>query len=93
MNRKIKQFGFSGVIADDSAIPRMREQYRKMIEDGMREDGYVPVLDLDPIFNISYNEDKNTYDFSMYIHGVFVGKKKSKEYHGYSGQRLIPRSN
>lgn len=93
MNRKIKQFGFDGVIADDSALPRMRLQYQKMIEDSMRDSGYVPVRDLDPVFKISYNEENNSYLFSISVHGIYVGKKKAKEYDGYVGQRLIPKSN
>jgi hypothetical protein len=92
-NKKIKKFGMEGTIADDSAIPRMRQQYEKIIIDGMRDSGYVPVLDLDPLFYISYNEQKNNFNFEIYIHAVFVGKKKATEYDGYAGQRLIPRSN
>lgn len=92
MNRKIKQFGFDGTIADDAALPRMRLQYEKMIEDSMRDYGYVPVRDLDPVFKISYNEKNNSYNFSIFMHGIYVGKKKAKEYDGYVGQRLIPRS-
>ena len=91
-NKKIKKFGFEGTIIDDAAIPRMRAQYERTIVEGMRESGYVPVLDLDPLFYISYNQVKNTYSFEIYVHGVFVGKKKSKMYYGYAGQRLIPKS-
>jgi len=93
MNRKIKQFGFDGVIADDSVLPRMRLQYEKMIEDSMRDSGYVPVRDLDPIFIIKYNEENNSYQFSISIHGIYVGKKKAQQYDGYVGQRLMPKSN
>lgn len=93
MNRKIKQFGFDGVIADDSALPRMRSQYQKIVEEGMRDSGYVPVRDLDPVFKISYNEANNSYSFSIFLHGIYVGKKKSRQYDGYVGQRLIPKSN
>lgn len=92
MQRKIKKFGFDGIIADDASIPRMRSQYQSMIVKGMRDSGYVPVLDLDPLFYISYDSSKNHYNFNIYIHGVYVGKKKSKMYDGYAGQRLIPRS-
>lgn len=92
-NKKIKKFGMEGTIADDSAIPRMRQQYEKVITDSMRDSGYIPVLDLDPLFYISYNQEKNNFNFEIYLHGVFVGKKRATEYDGYAGQRLIPRSN
>jgi len=81
-----------GTIADDSAIPRMRIQYEKTLLTGMRDSGYIPVLDLDPLFYISYNQEKNLFNFEIYLHGIFVGKKKATEYDGYAGQRLIPRS-
>jgi hypothetical protein len=92
-NKKIKKFGMEGTLADDSAIPRMRVQYERTILNGMRDSGYIPVLDLDPLFYISYDQDKNIFNFEIYLHGIYVGKKKAIEYDGYAGQRLIPRSN
>lgn len=91
-NRRIKKFGFDGIIKDDAAIPRMREQYHNLIVKSMRDSGYVPVLDLDPQFHIRYDHDKDQYHFQIYLHGIFVGKKKSHQYDGFSGQRLIPRT-
>ena len=91
-NRKIKKFGFEGVIKDDSAIPRMRAQYETMIVQSMRMSGHVPVLDLDPQFHLEYDHNKDQYSFQIYVHGIFVGKKKALEYEGFTGQRLIPRS-
>ena len=92
-NKKIKKFGLEGIIADDSDLPRLRFQYEKTIITGMRDSGYIPVLDLDPLFYISYDEIKNYYNFEIYLHGVFVGTKQAMLYDGYAGQRLIPRSN
>jgi hypothetical protein len=89
----MKKFGFDGIIADDAAIPRLREMNEFLLIEIMRDSGYVPVLDLDPIFYISYNESKDNYNFGIYMHGIYVGKKRSQEYHGYSGQRLVPRPN
>lgn len=91
-NRKIRKFGFDGIIKDDAAIPRMRIQYEKTIISSMRDSGYVPVLDLDPQFHLEYNHNEDHYIFVIYVHGVFVGKKKAAEYEGFAGQRLIPRS-
>ena len=91
-NRKIKRFGFEGIIKDDSVIPRMRTEYQKTIIDGMRLSGYVPVLDLDTQFYLDYDSRKDQYSFSIIMYGVYVGKKKSLQYEGFSGQRLIPRS-
>jgi hypothetical protein len=57
----------------------------------MRSKGYVPVLDLDPQFSLKYNNDKDQYTFNLEMYGVFVGKKKSREIEGFSGQQFIPR--
>lgn len=92
MRKKIKKFGFDGIIADDAAIPRIKDQNTSLIVEIMRDSGYVPVLDLDPIVYISYNQEKDNYEFGLYLHGIYVGKKKSQEYDGYSRQRLVPRS-
>lgn len=80
-----------GKIHDDSAIPRLRKQYEHMIEEDMRMNGYVPILDLDIQFSLEYDESNDTYEFDLVIYGVFVGRKKSQDYEGFSGQNLIPR--
>lgn len=90
-NRKLKKFTIDGVIGDDSSIPRQKEYFQKLLEVQMRDSGYVPVLDLDPQFYISYNREKDTYDFILHAFGIYVGKKKCLNYVGFSGQTLIPK--
>lgn len=80
-----------GEIHDDSAIPRLRVEYERLIESDMREQGYVPILDLDTQFSLLYDEGKDIYEFDIIVYGVFVGKKKSYMYEGFSGQNLIPK--
>lgn len=91
MNKKLKSFGMQGEIHDDSAIPRLRVEYERLIESDMREQGYVPILDLDTQFSLLYDEGKDIYEFDIIVYGVFVGKKKSYMYEGFSGQNLIPK--
>lgn len=91
MNKKLKSFGMQGEIHDDAAIPRLRAEYERLIESDMREQGYVPILDLDTQFSLLYYEDQDTYEFDIVVYGVFVGKKKSHMYEGFSGQNLIPK--
>ena len=90
-NKRIKPFFIDGVLADDSVIPKKRAQYQHLVDSHMRISGYVPVLDLDPQFYIEYNSDKDVYNFKYVVFGVYVGKKKSSEYVGYSGNVLVPR--
>jgi hypothetical protein len=91
MNKKLKSFGMQGQINDDAAIPRLRLQYERLIESDMREQGYVPILDLDIQFSLLYDEEQDLYEFDIVVYGVYVGKKKAHLYEGFSGQSLIPK--
>jgi len=91
MNKKLKSFGMHGQIHDDAAIPRLRIEYQRLIETDMREQGYVPILDLDVQFSLSYDEQNDLYEFDIVVYGVYVGKKKAHLYEGFSGQSLIPK--
>jgi hypothetical protein len=91
MNKKLKSFGMQGQIHDDAAIPRLRLEYERLIESDMREQGYVPILDLDIQFSLLYDEEQDQYEFDIVVYGVYVGKKKAHLYEGFSGQSLIPK--
>jgi hypothetical protein len=47
------------------------------------------ILDLDIQFFISYNLDNDTYNFSIHIYGMYVGKKKAQKIIGFSGHSFI----
>jgi len=89
--KRIKAFPLEGILKDDSVIISQKENYYRLLDSHMRSSGYVPVLDLDPQFSLEYNSDKDTYNFIYVIFGVYVGKKKSLKYIGYSGNVLVPR--
>lgn len=91
MNKKLKSFGMQGQIHDDASIPRLRIEYQRLIESDMREQGYVPILDLDVQFSLLYDEPNDLYEFDIVVYGVYVGKKKAHLYEGFSGQSLIPK--
>lgn len=91
MNKKLKSFGMQGQIHDDAAIPRLRIEYQRLIESDMREQGYVPILDLDVQFSLLYDEPNDLYEFDIVVYGVYVGRKKAHLYEGFSGQSLIPK--
>lgn len=72
-HKNIQRFSLEGEIYDDASIPRLKEQYVLMLENGMRNNGYVPRYDIDPDFTISYNG--KTFEFELSIYGVYIGKK------------------
>jgi hypothetical protein len=57
----------------------------------MRDKGYIPVLDIQPQFNVKYNEEKDYYSFNLVMYGMYLGKSKATKYEGFSGQSLIPK--
>ena len=88
-NKKIKDFTIEGEVADDKFIFGHREKMEKVLDDNMRDSGYVPHLDLDTNYRISYNIEKGTYEFSITGYAVYVGKKRSWEIVGLSGSKYI----
>lgn len=89
-HRPIKRFGLNGVIIDDSAIPRLQQEYIKLLVSEMRLSGYVPRFDIDPQFSLVYNENKETFDFKLSVYGVYIGRKKSEWTLGIDGTKAIP---
>ena len=81
----------SGVIKDDSKFQSSRENYERLLVQQMRDKGYILVLDMMPQFSVKYNEEKDHYTFNLVMYGIYLGKKKAKEYEGFSGQSLIPK--
>lgn len=93
MHRPIKKFGFKGQLGDDSRFEGLRKQYETLIIQGMRDVGYVPVLDLDTLWSTSYDQQNECYNFTISMFGIYVGRRKAFLIEGMSGQgRLHPRS-
>ena len=88
-HKPIKRFGFDGKIHDDSAIVRLKDEYRKLIHTEMRIAGYVPRLDISEDFTIQYNDKAKIFEFELSIYGIYVGKKKSEWIIGIDENRAI----
>lgn len=56
-----------------------RDKFEKIIEDQLREVGRVPVLDKDTEWIIRWNEEVDTYDFTLSMYSVYVGTRKAKD--------------
>jgi hypothetical protein len=77
-HKTIKKFNLDGDIHDDSAIGRLKIEYIRLLTVEMRISGYVPRIDIDPDFTISYNEKKNCFEFKLSLHGIYIGRKQSE---------------
>lgn len=86
-HKRIKRFELSGQILDDSFIPRMREEYIRLLSKSMKDSGYVQRYDIDPDWSISYSG--NYYDFVLSLYGSYIGKRSAECIEGLDKNRPI----
>jgi hypothetical protein len=86
-HRSIKRFSMDGRIISSTAFARMQQIYSEVLEEQMREAGYVPRLDLMPEWTTSYQ--KSYYEFEISIYGTYVGRKKAKCLEGVEGGKPV----
>ena len=51
-HKTIKKFNLNGIIHDESALGRLKQEYIRLLESEMRLSGYVPRLDINPDFTV-----------------------------------------
>lgn len=85
----IRRFQIKGIIADDSKFVQLRETFYKEIVATMKDNGYVPLLDLDPVWITEYNHAEKNYNCVYTWQGEYVGEN-AWDYEGKAGQRLLP---
>lgn len=77
----------SGQIPDDIYIPRMKEEYVRILSETMKDTGYVRRLDIDPDWSLSYTG--NYYEFILSVYGSYIGKKNAACIEGLDKNRPI----
>lgn len=87
MHKRIKRFELTGQILDDRMIPRMKGEYIRVLADSMRQTGYVPRIDIEPDWTISYTG--NHYEFTLSVYGSYIGKKNASCIDGLDKNRPI----
>lgn len=87
MHKRIKRFELTGQILDDIFIPRMKQEYVRLLQESMRETGYVIRLDIEPDWTISYTG--NYYEFVLSVYGSYIGKKNAACIDGLDKNRPI----
>ena len=89
-HKSIKRFSLDGIIKDDTAIGRLRQEYTRLLKIEMKLNGYAQRLDIDPDFTIYYNQDKDHFEFILSVYGTYIGRKKSEWIEGIDGTMLVP---
>lgn len=90
-HRPLRKFSTSGEIADEKYIPSSRQNYERLLIQAMRDQGYIPVLDINTAWSTSYNMQLDKFEFQLSIHGVYAGTKKAWEYEGVIDGKFISR--
>lgn len=86
MHKDIVRFTEEGSFKSDADMYRTRCNLERIIEDKMRAQGYIPVLDLCSDWSISYLESSDQYTFVISLYGVESDQDKAA---GYSNGRFI----
>jgi hypothetical protein len=87
-HQPVRLFKIDGVISDDKDIPRLKDEYYRLLLDMMREKGYAHVLDMGDAFSLDYNHQDGTYNFLYSVYGVYCGKEAHKIYGVHEGRKL-----
>lgn len=76
MHFDIRRFHLTGTMAYDT-FNKTKDNLVKDVEDSMRDEGFVPVLDLPDVFSRSYDPITETFDFEISIYGTYVGEEEA----------------
>lgn len=91
MHDDIKRFFQEGTTQDGNLVTE-KERLVRFTETSMREDGFVPVLDLEPQFTLDYDPTAETFAFSLSVWGSYVGKEEAWRVDGLMGGKTIMKS-
>lgn len=90
MHNDIKSYRLFGEI-DDAHIEQTKERLIHSLEDHMRLDNHVPVLDIDPQFTLDYKQDREIFEFCLTLYGVEVDEEEVESCAGMMEGRKIMR--
>lgn len=86
----IRRFKIDGILAGDADLVKARTNHEKVLEDLMRDHGYVPLFDVRPSWSTEWGS-KGTYAFWLTMHGVYVGKDRAWTIEGVSEGKELPK--
>lgn len=88
MHDDIKRFLLTGEISDKNIV-KAKERLIEAQEGIMRDEGYVPDLDKEPQFTMSYLPELSKFTFVLTIYGIYAGKDKAWTTGGIMGGKPI----
>ena len=88
MHTDIKRFYLSGQITAENFL-QTRDRLFWELEVDMRDEGYVPVLDLVERSTREYNQATETFDFEFSIYGEYIGEQSWDIAGTANGRRIM----
>jgi len=70
MHDNIEKYSLDGIVADNNIVSA-KETLIRSLESQMRDEGYAPVLDIDPQFTLDYRSEDGSYNFCLTIYGIY----------------------
>lgn len=90
MHENIKKFSLEGEMFDDNIV-EAKERLIFALETQMRDNGVVPILDMEPQFTLRYLEDKEKYAFELSVYGTKVGVDAAWVTSGVMNGKMVTR--
>lgn len=88
MHDEVKAFPLTGEISDKDIV-KSKQRLVAAQEAIMRDSGYVPDLDKEPHFTMSYLPEYSKFTFVLTVYGVYVGKDKAWATGGVMSGKVI----
>lgn len=90
MHDDIKKFLLHGEMSDSNVV-QTKERLVEAVEADMRDQGFAPVLDMEPQFTMDYVEHRGKFNFSLTVYGSYVGRDDSWHTAGVMAGKKIPK--
>jgi hypothetical protein len=89
MHEAIVKFSREGKLRSDSDFIRIKDLMTRELEEEMRLEGHVPVLDLSPHWSTEYCIEEKHYLFKITMYGVHAEGDDLSNIIGFSEGKLI----
>ena len=84
----IRRFEIAGATKDTGYLLRKQAKEEARIKERMYKAGFVPVLDIVPVVETTYNNTKEIFHYSITMYGVQVDGD-IEEYEGWLSGRFV----
>lgn len=89
-DKNIKRFIFDLWVKDSGSFVKQYEKHIGGFTSDMKGQGYIPVLDIDPVCKVDYDQQRDVFHYIITIQAIYVGRKKAWESYGIHYNKILP---